>query len=93
MRTLTLRILLSGTMHDALRGKTDLLQRMGSSPLFSVWRLVAVLFLAFTASLFDMLFFHVMGVETVAELASQTIIHTIGGYLGFTLVALFNTRL
>lgn len=68
-------------------------EKMKASPLFSIWRLIAVLFLAFTAVLFDMLFLHIMGIETVSELASQTIIHTTGGYLGLTLMALLNIRL
>lgn len=80
-------------MHDALRGRTGALEQMRASPLFSVWRLVAVLFVAITASLFDMFYLHIIGIETVSELASQTVIHTIGLYGGFTLAALLGPPL
>lgn len=57
--------------------------------LFNVWRLVAILFLAFAASLLDMYLLHVIGVETVSEVVSQTVIHATGAYIGFTVAAYF----
>lgn len=79
-------------MHETLRGEDDLPERMRASPLFSTWRLAGVLFVAFTASLLDLFALHLIGIETISEIASQTIIHTIGLYGGFTLAALFTTR-
>ena len=80
-------------MYDTFRGGKDLAERMKSSPLFSTWRLVVALFLAFTASLLDMFYLHIIGIETISEVLSQTVIHTIGFYGGFTLAGLFRTRL
>lgn len=80
-------------MHDTLRAGKGLAERMRSSFLFSTWRLVGVLFVAFTASLLDMYYLHIIGIETISGVASQTIIHTIGLYGGFTLAALFGFRL
>lgn len=57
--------------------------------LFSAWRLVAVLFLAFTASLLDMYVLHLIGIETFSEVISQTLISATGSYIGVTVAAYF----
>ena len=80
-------------MNDTLRGGKDLPERMKSTPLFSTWRFAGVLFVSFTASLLDMFYLHIVGIETAFEVLSQTIIHTIGLYGGFTLAALLGPRL
>lgn len=58
--------------------------------LFSGWRLVVVLFVAFTAALFDMYVLHVVGIETFSEVISQTLIYATGRYIGVTFAAYFN---
>jgi hypothetical protein len=80
-------------MNNTVRGGKTLLGRMKSSPLFSIWRLAGVLFVAFTAPLLDMLYLHIIGIETIYEVASQTIINTVGLYAGFTLATLFGPSL
>ena len=80
-------------MNDTFQGDNHLPKRMKSSPLFSTWRFAGVLFVAFTASLLDMFYLHIIGIQTASEVAAQTTIHTIGLYGGFTLAALFSFRL
>jgi hypothetical protein len=66
----------------------DVSQQMRTSRVFSTWRLVAALLLAFAVTLSDMFLLHIAGIETISELASETTILVIGLYGGFTIAAL-----
>ena len=65
------------------------------SPLFSLRRLGAVFVSTVVICLVDMLVIQLLGIETLADLATEVTIHTLGLYLGFTIMALFgsDTRL
>lgn len=60
------------------------------SPLFSIRRAVFTYSLAFLISLSDMWLIHLLGINTLEELLTQTLIHGTGFYLGYTIIALFN---
>jgi glycopeptide antibiotics resistance protein len=61
-----------------------------SSPLFSLQRLIFCLILtAFVVST-DILFFHILDIQTTADTIYEVTINTLGAYGGFTIMALFN---
>ncbi|SFL60891.1 hypothetical protein SAMN04487950_4358 [Halogranum rubrum] len=60
------------------------------SPLFSARRLLFCLSIVLVLVLADAFVFHLRGIETTADIATQLAIHTLGTYLGLTLVALFD---
>ena len=68
-------------MHDQLR----------ASPLCSLRRLCAVFVFTVVICLVDILVIQLLGIETLTDLATEVTIHTLGLYLGFTIVALFGT--
>ncbi len=55
--------------------------------LFSPARFVLVLFAAFSVSVLDLYVVHLLGVETIAELLTRTVLYTVGLYVGLTIVA------
>lgn len=61
-----------------------------ASPLFSIRRALFTYSLAFLISLSDMWLIHVLGINTLEELLTETLIHGTGFYLGYTFIALFN---
>lgn len=67
-----------------------MLERMQASILFSVPRALVTYSIAFFISLTDVLFIHLVGINTPEELLIQTLIHGTGFYLGYTGVAVFN---
>lgn len=67
-----------------------MLGQLQASPLFSIRRAVFTYALAFLISVSDMWLIHILGINTPAELLTQTLIHGTGFYLGYTLIALFN---
>ncbi|MFC6723268.1 hypothetical protein ACFQE1_02435 [Halobium palmae] len=69
----------------------SMIERMQSSPLLSVRRLLFTYGVAFLISLSDMFLIQFLGINTATELMTQTLIHGTGFYLGFTLIALFDT--
>lgn len=62
-----------------------------ASPLFSIRRFLAVLVFTVVICLVDMLVIQLLGIETLADLATEVTIHTLGLYLGFTIIALFGS--
>lgn len=70
-----------------------MLEQLRSSPLFSVRRLVITFVIAFLITLVDMLVIHLLGVETLSDLATETFIHGLGLYGAFTIMALFGMDL
>lgn len=62
-----------------------------ASPLCSLRRLLGVLAFTIVISLVDMLVIQLLGIETLADLVTGVIIHTLGLYLAFTIMALFGT--
>lgn len=61
-----------------------------NSQAVSALRLLAALALALTASLLDWWLLGVIGVESFGDVLSNTLIHGVGIYVGFTIAALFN---
>lgn len=55
--------------------------------LVSLPRFVLVLFVAFSAGVLDLYLLHVVGIDTVSELLTRTLVHTVGLYLGLTVAA------
>ena len=62
-----------------------------ASPLCSLRRLLAVLVFTIGICLVDMLVIQLLGIKTLADLATEVTIHTLGLYLGFTIMALFSS--
>lgn len=61
--------------------------------MFNVRRLVTAFLITFLILLVDMLLIHLLGIETLADLATETLIHGLGLYGGLTIMALFGTDL
>jgi hypothetical protein len=60
------------------------------SPLFSLRRLVFCLILTAFVITTDILFFHILDIQTTADTLYQVTINTLGAYGGFTIMTLFN---
>jgi len=72
-----------------------MLNFLRSSPLFSIRRLGFALLLTVFVLVTDVLFIRFMDIQTTADFVYETVIHTLGAYGGFTIMALFgkpNTR-
>lgn len=74
-----------------MKHDTDGIRRfVRKSPLFSAKRLLFCLSVVLVVVLADAFVFQLRGIETADEMATQVVIHTLGMYLGLTLVALFD---
>jgi hypothetical protein len=60
------------------------------TPLFSLRRLVFCLILTAFVITTDILFFHILDIQTTADTLYQVTINTLGAYGGFTIMTLFN---
>lgn len=67
-----------------------MLDVLRSSPLFSLRRLLFCLLLTVVVVATDALFIHLKDIQTTADFATEVVIHTLGFYGGYTLIALFN---
>jgi hypothetical protein len=67
-----------------------MLEFVRSSPLFSNLRLVLCLGLTVFVLTTDVLFIGFKDIQTAADFATEVVIHTLGFYGGYTIVALFN---
>lgn len=61
-----------------------------SSPLFSARRLAFTLTLAFLFSFLDWRVVGLLGIAGLREVAANTVVHGLGFYLGYTIIALYN---
>ncbi|MFC4360430.1 hypothetical protein ACFO0N_20995 [Halobium salinum] len=60
------------------------------SPLFSIRRFTLCLLVTVFVVTTDVLFIHLKDIKTVTEFVTEVGIHTLGFYIGFTVVALFD---
>ena len=70
-----------------------MIEQIQSNPLLSFRRLVFALAVAFVVLLLDMVFIHLLGIETISGLLTQTLIQGLGLYLALTIISLFGTEI
>lgn len=68
-------------------------KQIRSSPLFSLQRLLFAFLDAFVLAVLDMFVIHLLGIITTSELPEQTVIHSLGFYLVFTIMTEFRIEI
>ena len=66
-------------------------ERARANPLLSARRLVFAFAIAFLIGFVDLLFIHLLGIDTLSDLATETLIHGLGLYGALTIIVLFGT--